>query len=333
MKKIYTYDIVSLGETMLRLAPPLKQRLEQCVNFDVTVGGSELSVVANLAGIGCKTAWVSKLPDNPMGRFVANKAREQGVDISYIVWSQDESDRLGLYFVEMGITPRPSRVYYDRKNSAASKFSADEIDWKRLLSKTKIFHVSGITPALSTICHDMTLNVMKIAKQQNCIISFDLNYRSKLWSRETAKQCYLEILPGIDILITNQFDCMKFFGIKGSEEEMMGKLANKFGLQTIAFTLCENAGVNYGQWSAKIWHKDEFITSEPQDVEILDRFGAGDAFVSGLLQGILNEDSAQGLELGNAMAILSQTTFGDISWIRKSDLDDFFQNKDFRIRR
>ena len=152
MRMTAEYDVVALGETMLRLAPPLNQRIEQCSSLDVTVGGSELSVVANLSGIGCKTAWVSKLPANPMGRFVANKAREQGVDTSHIVWSHEESDRLGLYFVEMGVTPRPSRVYYDRKNSAAGKLTFDEINRSHLLAKTKIFHTSGITPALSAGC-------------------------------------------------------------------------------------------------------------------------------------------------------------------------------------
>ena len=331
--KTNNYDVISLGETMLRLAPPLHQRLEQCSSLDVTVGGAEMSVVCNLAGIGYSTAWISRLPDIPMGRFVANKAREQGVDTRFIVWSNDSNDRTGLYFVEMGVTPRPSQVFYDRKNSAISNMSASEIDWDSIFKNTRIFHTSGITPALSQKCHDLTIDVFELARKYNCMTSFDLNYRSKLWNIKDASTCFKKILPYVDILITNPFDCRKFFDMTGTDRDIFHSMSQKFDIQTIAFTFSENLGVNSGTWRSSIFHRDKIYESSVQDVEILDRFGAGDAFVSGLLGGMLDDDPEYAQKLGDAMAILSQTTFSDISWIRKSDLNDYFQNKGFRIRR
>ncbi|MBD3288015.1 sugar kinase [candidate division KSB1 bacterium] len=330
----YRHDVITLGETMLRLAAPSKQRLEQCSSLDMTVGGSELTVAANLAGIGAKTAWISRLPENPMGRFVANKAREQGVDTSRIVWTNDPDARVGLYFVEMGAKPRPSRVYYDRRNSAASRMTFAETNWSALLPEARIVHMSGITPALSESCAGLTFDLLKAAREEQCLVSFDLNYRSKLWSEGDAGECYRRLLPDIDILITNRYDCERFFSLKGDESEMAVELSDKYSIRIIAFTSGEAPAVWSGRWSASLWYDGEFFAApEAEEIEVVDRFGAGDAFAAGLLKGVLEDDPETALQLGNAMAAISQTTFGDIAWIREHDLTDYFENKNFNIRR
>jgi 2-dehydro-3-deoxygluconokinase len=140
-------EVVTLGEAMLRLSPPNFNRLEQADRFDARIGGGELNVAVGVSRLGLTSSWVSKLPTNPIGRMVRNKAREQGVDTSGVVWSN--SGRVGIYFLEFGATPRPSSVVYDRAGSAVSKLTPGEVDWKTVFDGCKVFHTSGITPALS----------------------------------------------------------------------------------------------------------------------------------------------------------------------------------------
>ena len=170
-------QVVTLGEAMLRLSPPDFHRLEQANSFDVKVGGGELNVAVGVARLGIESAWVSKLPDNPLGKMVRNKAREQGVDTSGIVWSK--SGRVGIYFLEFGASPRASSVLYDRAGSAVSTLAPGEVDWPKAFDGCKLFHVSGITPALSKSCAEATLEAIKAAKSAGAKVSFDVNYRKK----------------------------------------------------------------------------------------------------------------------------------------------------------
>ena len=178
----------------------------------------------------------------------------------------------------------------------------------------------------------MTIEVMEMAASKARMVSFDLNYRSKLWSVTDAKRCYHELLPHVNVLITNRYDCATFFDLEGTEEDMAHELDNKFGMEAVAFTR-SGSDANVAYWGSSVWFRNEMHSSENQTLNILDRFGAGDAFTSGLLIGLINEDPVMALNYGNAMAVLSQTTFGDLSWIRQCDLDDYFARKDMRIRR
>jgi len=179
------YDVVTLGETMLRLAPPDFERLEQARTYNVTAGGSESSAAVGIARMGLKVAWVSKLPKSPLGRFIANKIREHGVDTSHVVWM--DGGRAGVYFLEFGSTPRPSQVIYDRKDSAISTLTAGEINWKPIFEGTKLFHTSGITPALSKNCAEATAKAVSEARAAGCLVSFDMNYRTKLWKNSSSQ--------------------------------------------------------------------------------------------------------------------------------------------------
>jgi 2-dehydro-3-deoxygluconokinase len=157
------YDLVTFGEAMLRLSPPNFGRLEQTRSLDVNPGGGEYNVAVAAARLGLRTAWVSRLPDNPLGRIVRNKAREQGVDTTAIIWAS--GSRMGLYFVEFGAAPRPSSVLYDRRNSAISEIKPGEVKWAQLFEGTRAFHVSGITPALSD---NAVWSAMTSTTVQNC---------------------------------------------------------------------------------------------------------------------------------------------------------------------
>jgi 2-dehydro-3-deoxygluconokinase len=206
------YDIVTFGEAMLRLSPPHFQRLEQTQSLDVNVGGAELNVAVGVTRLGMKSAWVSKLPKNGLGYLIRDRAQEFGVDCSHIVWS--DKGRAGIYFLEFGASPRASSVLYDRANSAISMVQPGEIDWAKIFTGSKHFHVSGITPALSASAAETTVEALRAAKKAGCTVSYDLNYRKKLWSPADAKKIQEPMMTDVDILITTEEDTNVVFGIK-----------------------------------------------------------------------------------------------------------------------
>ena len=189
-------DVLALGEAMVRLTPPDSLRLEQTVTLNVDVGGAELNVLVGLSRLGVGTAWLSKLPDNALGHLIAGRARAAGVDTSPVRWTAE--GRAGLYFLELSAAPRPSQILYDRRNSEMTTLTPEEID-PATFAGARRFHVSGITPALSLSCLDATLAALTVARNAGCAVSFDPNYRARLWTVEEARAAYARILPGVDI--------------------------------------------------------------------------------------------------------------------------------------
>ena len=324
------YDVVTLGETMLRLAPPDFQRLEQTQNFNVTAGGSESSTAVGIARMGLKVAWVSKLPRNPLGRFIANKIREHGVDTSNVVWTNN--GRVGVYFLEFGSTPRPSQVIYDRKDSAISTLTANEVDWKRLFKGVRLFHTSGITPALSGSCAEATARAISEARDAGCIVSFDMNYRTKLWSPEEARTCLSDLLKKVNILITTRQDTTRVFGLEGSPEELARKLKDIFGFDIVAITLREPLTVQTGRWTS-IALADKIYSGKVYDLEIIDRVGSGDSFTAGFLYGYLTDGVEKGIAYGDAMAALKHSFPGDITWVTEEEVVALIKGEGARIKR
>lgn len=325
-------DVVTLGEAMLRLVPPDYQRLEQTDRFSVTIGGSELNVAAGVNRLGLRSTWISKLPDSPLGRMIANKAREQGVDTSHIIWAPE--GRAGLYFVEFGSTPRATEVIYDRKNSAASTLRPGEINWAELFQGAKLFHTSGITPALSTDCLEATLEAMNEARRSNCLTSFDLNYRAKLWSTDDAKACFERILHKVDILVTNLPDARGVLGYTGTHEEIVKRLSEDFHIPTVALTMGEMKTVRSGSLTSMVYSGEVLYTGEDMEYEVVDRFGAGDAFAAGLIYGLLNKGPEQGVKIGNAMAAMKMSIPGDINWVTLEEIERFIEkSRDFGVKR
>jgi len=325
-------DVVTFGETMIRLAPSDFERLEQANTLKVTVGGSELTVAAGLSRLGLSAAWVSRLPDNPLGRMVCNKAREQGVDTSNIVWSDE--DRMGLYFVEYGASPRASKVLYDRANSAISRIKPGEIDWSRVLSGARLFHTSGITPALSDSAALVTEEALKMAKEVGCLVSYDLNYRAKLWSQEKAREVQTPFMKWVDILLTTEEDTKRVFGIEREDYNQVAvELAERFGFKVVTITLRGDPSVWRNTWTAIAYADGTFYDDVTYEIEVVDRVGGGDSYTAGFLYGYLTEGVAKGVRYGNAFSALKQTSWGDLNWTTLEEVEALLKGAGLRISR
>ncbi len=327
------YDVVTFGEAMIRLSPPHFQRLEQATRLDLYVGGAELNVAVGATRFGMKSAWISKLPKNGLGYLVRNRAQEFGVDCSHIVWS--DQGRAGIYFVEFGASPRASSVLYDRANSAISMVRPGEIDWAKVFNGAKHFHVSGITPALSASASDVTAEALKAAKRAGLTVSYDLNYRKKLWSPADAKRIQEPIMTDVDILITTEEDIDVVFGIKEKNYEAVAeKLAQAFKFKVVAITLREDLSVWRNHWTAIAYQDGKILRDRKYEVEIVDRVGAGDSFTAGFLYGWIKErDVEKGVRYGNAFAALKHTVPGDFNWCTIEEVETQLKGAGLRISR
>ncbi len=325
-------QVVTLGEAMLRLSPPDNHRLEQTTLFDAKVGGGELNVAVGVSRLGLSSAWVSKLPENPIGRMVCNKAREQGVDTSDIVWSK--SGRVGIYFLEFGANPRASSVLYDRAGSAVSTLAPGEVDWAKAFEGCKLFHVSGITPALSKSCAEATFEAIKAAKAAGAKVSYDVNYRKKLWTPEEANACQVPMMEYVDILITTEEDTGVVFGIREkSYQEVAQKLEQRFGFEVVAITLREDLSVLRNNWSAFAYANGQFHESAKYPCELVDRVGAGDSFTAGFVYGYLTGDVQKGVDYGTAFSALKHSIPGDLNWATLDEVETLLKGGGSRIQR
>jgi len=327
------YDVVTFGEAMVRLSPPNFQRLEQARSLDLNVGGAELNVAVGVTRLGMKSAWASKLPKNSLGYLIRNRVQEAGVDCSHIVWS--DRGRAGLYFVEFGSSPRASSVHYDRAYSAISMIQPGEIDWARVFSGSRHFHMSGITPALSASASEATVEAMKAAKREGLTVSYDLNYRKKLWTPADAKRIQEPMMANVDILITTEEDTNVVFGIKEKNYETAAeKLAQTFKFKIVAITLREDLSVWRNNWTAIAYQDGKIFRDRKYEVEIVDRVGAGDAFTAGLLYGWLKLNNVEkGVQYGNAFAALKHTIPGDFNWCTLEEVEAQLKGAGLRISR
>lgn len=326
------YDLVTFGETMIRLSPPDFRRLEQTNLLEVNVGGSELNTAVAAQRLGLKTAYITRLTDNSLGRMIANKAREHGVDTSHIVWTNE--DRVGVYFVEFGASPRPNSVTYDRRGSAIARIQPGEVDWDAAFHSAKVFHTSGITPALSPTAAEATKKAVCKAKEAGLTVSIDLNYRAQLWSQKEARAVMTELVEQADILITTDEDTERVFGIKKDNyEEVAKRLAERFDLKAVAITLRETHSVWRNSWSAVVYADSEIYRGPSFDIEIVDRVGAGDSFSGGFLFGYLTGGTAGGVRYGVALSALKQSNPGDLCWATRQEVDRLLQDGGLRIVR
>ena len=340
-------DVVTFGEAMIRLSTPNFMRLEQTTSLDVQIGGGELNVAAGVARLGLKSAWVSRLPKNPLGRLLENRTRQAGVDTSRIVWS--DGSRLGLYFVEFGAAPRASSVLYDRANSAISQIRPGEVDWDAAFQGSRWFHVSGITPALGDSAAAVTREALEAARKAGLTVSYDLNYRGKLWSPEKAQACQEPLMSLVDVLITTEEDTGVVFKIKtqGKDErtefaevsaapfkEVARKLQEKFGFKAVAITLRENPLVWRNSWTALAYAEGKFYEDVKYNVEVVDRIGGGDAFSAGFIFGCLEKNSYQmALRYGNAFSALKHSNPGDFCWASRAEVESLLKGASLRVAR
>jgi 2-dehydro-3-deoxygluconokinase len=336
-------DLVTFGEAMVRLTPPNFQRLEQARTFDAYVGGGELNVAVAAARLGVASRWVSRLPDNAIGHMIANRAREQGVD-TQVEWTAD--DRAGLYFAELGAAPRASSVLYDRSGSALSRITSGSIDWPSLFAGARWFHVSGITPALSESAAEVTRESMIAAKKAGLVVSYDLNYRSKLWSPEQARAVQEPLMDHVDVLITTEEDTRLVFGIGGESTDtyeqvdaesyahVARSLEKKFNLRAVAVTLRENPRVLLNSWSAIVATGGRIHRAPRYEVEVIDRIGAGDAFSGGLIASRLeNNGWEEAVRFATAASALKHSIPGDFCLVTRAEVDQLLRGASLRVSR
>ena len=315
------YDLVTFGEAMIRMSPPDFKRLEQTTTLDLNIGGAELNVAVGVSRLGLKSAWVSRLPDNPLGWMIANKAREIGVDVSPVVW--DKGGRAGLYFLEFGAAPRPTSVVYDRADSSFSNIQPGEIDWEKIFKSSKCLHLTGITPAVSKSSAAVTLEALQAAKAVGCKVSLDLNYRAKLWSPEQANQTLAPLMDFVDILITTKGDTRTILGIEAENDEALAKLLlDEYPVETVAVSYREGSSVWQCLFSAIAVNRESTYTTRTFNIEIVDQVGRGDSFAAGFLYGVLGKNNVQtGLDYGVAFAALKHSFPGDFNWSTKTEVE------------
>jgi 2-dehydro-3-deoxygluconokinase len=331
-------DLVTFGEAMVRLTPPGFQRLEQARSFDAYVGGAELNVAVAAARLGTASRWVSRLPDNALGHMIAHRAREQGVD-AHIAWTPD--DRAGLYFAELGAAPRASSVLYDRAASAMGRITPGTIDWPSVFRGARWLHVSGITAALSESAATATAEALIEAKRAQLIVSYDLNYRSKLWSAEKARAVQERLMEYVDVLITTEEDTRVVFGMTAREtrdpldaeayEEIARALERKFDFGAVAVTL---PLALRSSWSAVVAAQGKTYRAPRYEVEVIDRIGAGDAFSAGLIVSRLeNRGWDDAVRFAAAAAALKHTIPGDFCLVTRGEVDQLLRGTSLGVSR
>ena len=316
--------VVTMGEMMIRFMPSGNLRFEQASSFDVFYGGDESIVAASLARFGTEASYVTRLPDNPLGRTALASLRAQGVDTRYVVFG---GRRLGLNFYENGAAMRPSRVIYDRADSSMATAEPSHFDFDAVFKGAAWFHVSGITPALSDSARRLTESAIVKAKEHGLIVSVDLNYRRKLWTPERAREVMTSLMKHVDVCIGNEEDAEITLGFKpvGTDvahgklgidgyKSTFSRMKEAFSFRYIASTLRESRSASDNGWSALLYDGKEFCTSRTYDIHLVDRGGGGASFSAGLIHALLNKMPPQeAVEFAAAASALKQTVLGDFN--------------------
>lgn len=314
MKK--EFDVLSLGEILLRLSPPRYERMVRGDVFEKQVGGAELNVLSGISLLGLRTGVVSKIPHNDIGRFCKNRVRFVGVSDDYLVYDEDSDGRLGIYYYENGAYPRKPRIVYDRKHTSMLKMNINDFP-EEMYKSTKCFHTTGITLALSPECRETTIEMIKRFKAEGTLISFDVNFRSNLWSGEEARKYIEEILPYVDIFFCSESTAQLTFGKTGTLQEIMKSFTEEYPISYIASTQRTVHSPKVHTFGSMIYEakSDKFYEEEPYaNIDVVDRIGSGDAYISGVLYGLIqfDGDCQKALEFGNATGAIKNTIPGDM---------------------
>ena len=299
------YDVVTLGETMMRLTPPGFLRIEQTRSFDIWVGGTESNTAIGLSRLGMRAAWISRLPATPMGRYVCNRIGQYGVDVSHVIWT-DEDERLGIFYHERSKPPRASQIIYDRSNSAMSRIQPDDLPEVLFeANSAELLHVTGITLAISESAGATALEAVKRAKRAGWQVSFDTNYRSRLWSgTEAAAGCH-HLMSLADIVFCPHSDFLVMYD-DAVPQTALDNLAKTYPDRMIVMTL--------GAEGALARSASGQVLSQPAILaEEVGRIGGGDAFAAGFLFAWLTyQDLKLALKWGAAMSAHKYTIPGDL---------------------
>lgn len=300
MIKKKQFDVTTIGSTMLRLSVPQGERLETAPCFQVNTAGTESNTMVALSRMGMRCSWVSRLSDNALGQRISRDIRGYDVDVTRVIWEKDSRNE--TFFVEYGAKPRKINVIYDRKDAAVSKITYKEIDSQYLLD-TRIFHGTGIFPALSENCADTLLEMMDSACKADVTTSFDVNYRKGLWSEKEAAETLVPFLERSDLIFITREDTCDLFGHDGTAQSVVEAMYERFSPKICIVTLGNEGGIAYDG--------DNIYHSSAYDVEVVDRLGAGDSFTAGFLCGYLEGDIQKGMDYSSAMAAIKLGIKGD----------------------
>ncbi len=330
--------VVTFGEIMVRLGAPDYLKLIQANRFDVSYAGAEANVAVSLANYGLETDYITCLPDNPIAERCIMDLRGHKVGVDHI---QRTGKRMGILYLETGSNARPSKVYYDREDSSIATVAPGSIDWKEILKDSTWFHWTGITPALSANAAAECLKAIKTANELGVTVSCDINYRGNLWKYgKTAAEVMPEMVAGSDVILGNEEDCEKVFGIKpkdfdaaktngkvdqGSFLSVCQQMMERFPrCKKMAVTLRGAINANHNTWGGVLYNGKELIESRRYDItDIVDRVGGGDSFMGGLIFGLLHyKDDHKALEFATAASCLKHTLKGDYNWVTTQEIEN-----------
>lgn len=324
--------IVTFGEIMLRLSPPGYLRFRQADRFEAVYGGAEANTAVSLANYGEDAVFVTKLPENSLGDAAIAALKKHGVSTEPIVRGPG---RMGIYFLEKGASQRPSKVIYDRADSAVSQAKKEDFCWEKIFSQAQWFFFTGITPALGDEVAEICLQACSKAKEMGVTVGCDLNFRKNLWSSEKAGRIMEKLMNYVDVCIANEEDAEKVFGIKAENtqvtegkldirgyEQVAKALKERFGFQKVAITLRESLSASDNRWGALLYDGTNFYTSKKYVIHIVDRVGGGDSFGGGLIYGLLKKESCQeALDFAVAASCLKHTIEGDFNEVTAEEVD------------
>ncbi len=334
--------IVTFGEIMLRLATPGYLRFSQTNELSATFGGGEANVAVSLANYGMEAEFVTRLPENDIAAACVKDLHKHGVKTDHIVYG---GDRMGIYFLETGAVARASKVVYDRAHSAISEIKPGMIDWEQVLAGADWFHWTGITPAISQGAADVCLEAIQTANRLGIPVSCDLNYRKNLWKYgKNASEVMPDLVAGCDIILGNEEDAEKVFGIKpegfdvtatagevnaAEFESVCTQLMQRFPrARKVIITLRGSINANHNTWGGVLYDGKQLFQSPRYDItHIVDRVGGGDSFMGGLIYGLLTypQDDQQALNFAVAASCLKHTIYGDYNEVTVKEVENLMK--------
>jgi 2-dehydro-3-deoxygluconokinase len=337
--------IICFGEILIRLNPKDYKRFFQAESFDISFAGSEANVGVMLANLGLDVSFFSSITNNEIGQSAINSLRKYGVGTDLIL---RDNHRLGVYYVEMGYSQRPSKVIYDRKYSGITQIEINDLDWDQIFGNANWFHFSGITPALSENLENICEVACKEAKKRNITISFDLNYRSQLWDLKKAKKVINKLLNYVDICICNEEDFIKFFSFENEGSfknykiidydgyvESIIKIFDNCNFKYVAVSLRESISANENNWSGVISDGNTCSISKKYKINVLDRIGTGDSFAAGIIYSMSKNYSMEKcVNFATAASCLKHTIYQDFNIISEAEILSLMKGDDSgRVKR
>jgi 2-dehydro-3-deoxygluconokinase len=315
-------DVITLGETMLRFSVQVGESLEAAQQCAVDVAGAEANVAIGLARLGLRAGWLSRLPNNPLGRKVASEIRRHGVHLSGLIWAPAQ-ERQATFFIEPGPTPRVTQVTYDRAGSAFSRIMADQVDWG-VVRAARWLHLTGITPALGPGPLATLRRAIDEGRKGGLTISLDINYRWTLWSAEEATATLSPLLNEVDVLICAQKDAMILFGASDQAAQAAQGVHQRFEPDVTVLTTGASGATAF---DGRLHSQAAILT------ETVDPIGSGDAFAAGFIAGYLEAGVTRGLKFGATLAALKRTYRGDVAWCSRQQLLRAIEQAQLRIVR